>query len=631
VSAPADRWPPTPRARQLFAEQRAQIFQRTDRLFARLMVAQWVVGIALAFWLTPATWNGGTRSVHVHVLAAPLLGGILTSLPVWLVIRRPGDAVTRYVIAGAQMLWSALLIHLTGGRIETHFHVFGSLAFLAFYRDWKVLVPAAIVVAGDHFMRGLFWPESVYGLANPEWWRFLEHGFWVVFECFFLTLACLRGVREIQGIADRQARLEGTEEEVRALNGQLEERVEERTHALAETNAALEARIAELKTAKDRLLVTDRLASLGQLAAGIGHEINNPLSYVILNMKEVARSGSVTQEAHHLIGEALDGAERIRRIVGDLRSMVRSGGREETRVDVHHVLESAIRLATNHIRHRGRLVRQYGSVPDIDGDPNRLVQVFLNLVVNAAQALEGLRQDGHEIRVVTRTSPGGGAVIELIDTGVGIPADRLPLLFDPFFTTKAAGLGTGLGLTICHGIVTEHGGTIEVESQPGAGSRFIVSFPPPRVIDDVDEEEVTAVLHAPPAADLKRRRGRLLVIDDEPLVLRGIQRNLAVDYEVVTAESGGQALALLAGGQSIDAIVCDLMMPGLTGMDLHRRLAADYPGLERRMIFVTGGAFTAESIEFLREHRMRAADKPIDFAVLDAMIRTAIESKRRAC
>ena len=233
------------------------------------------------------------------------------------------------------------------------------------------------------------------------------------------------------------------------------------------------------------------------------------------------------------------------------------------------------------------------------------------------------------IAIVTRTSARGGAVIELIDTGIGIPADRLPLLFDPFFATKAAGLGTGLGLTICHGIVTEHGGTIDVESQPGAGSRFIVTFPPPAVDQEQDdeEEEVTAV--TVPAGRRRTKRGRLLVIDDEPLVLRGIQRNLAAHFEVVTAESGGQALAFLAGGEPFDAIVCDLMMPGLTGMDLHRRLAADYPGLENRMVFVTGGAFTAESVEFLRRHRPRAADKPIDFDVLDVMIRTAIETNRR--
>src|SRR3984957_12133330 len=164
-----------------------QIWQRTDRMFAGLMALQWLAGIGVAIWITPLTWIGAASSIHLHVLAAIFLGGTIAAFPILLVALRPGQAITRHVIAVAQMLASALLIHLTGGRIETHFHIFGSLAFLAFYRDWRVLLTATMVVAVDHFLRGVYWPQSVFGSASVSPWRWLEHSGWVVFEDIFLA------------------------------------------------------------------------------------------------------------------------------------------------------------------------------------------------------------------------------------------------------------------------------------------------------------------------------------------------------------------------------------------------------------------------------------------------------------
>src|SRR5205807_1724303 len=153
------------RADALFRQHRQEIYCRTDRLFIVLMMVQWIAGVAAALWLSPRTWAGGTSQVHVHVWAAVFLGAVITLFPILLAMLRPGSAVTRHAIAAGQMLMSALLIHLSGGRIETHFHVFGSLAFLAFYRDWPVLVTGSGVVAADHLARGLFWPRSVYGIS----------------------------------------------------------------------------------------------------------------------------------------------------------------------------------------------------------------------------------------------------------------------------------------------------------------------------------------------------------------------------------------------------------------------------------------------------------------------------------
>ena len=198
------------RANTLFNEHWRAVARQTDRLFVGLLLFQWVAAIALSLWISPKTWIGAASQTHLHVWMAVVFGGIIISLPVGLAILRPGEVLTRHVLGIAQMLMGSILIHLTGGRIETHFHVFGSLAFLAFYRDWRVLVSASAVVAVDHLVRGLFWPQSVFGLLDPGPWRWLEHTGWVVFEDLFLIHSCVQGVREMRQIAERQAQLEAT-------------------------------------------------------------------------------------------------------------------------------------------------------------------------------------------------------------------------------------------------------------------------------------------------------------------------------------------------------------------------------------------------------------------------------------
>jgi two-component system sensor histidine kinase/response regulator len=205
------------RADELFDQHRQQIYVRTDRLFARLMIVQWLAGIAAALFIAPRTWSGQMSQVHIHVWGAIFIGAAISAFPLWMIRTSPGAAVTRYVVAMAQMLMSALLIDLTGGRIETHFHVFGSLVILSFYRDWRVLVPATIVVALDHFLRGMYWPYSVYGVLTASPWRSIEHAGWVVFEDVFLVISCLRSVREMRSIANRTAALEASEQNSRQI------------------------------------------------------------------------------------------------------------------------------------------------------------------------------------------------------------------------------------------------------------------------------------------------------------------------------------------------------------------------------------------------------------------------------
>lgn len=198
----------TERAEILLRAHRDSVYRRTDRLFAGLMALQWLASLAAAYWIAPRTWEGLSSQTHPHVWTALFLGGAISLFPITLALWHPGRALTRHTIAIAQLLMSGLLIHLTGGRNETHFHVFGSLAFLAFYRDWRVLLTASVVTAADHGLRGLFWPQSIYGVATIEPWRWLEHVGWVVFTASFLIVSIVQSVRGMRGTAWRQAKQE---------------------------------------------------------------------------------------------------------------------------------------------------------------------------------------------------------------------------------------------------------------------------------------------------------------------------------------------------------------------------------------------------------------------------------------
>lgn len=214
-----------PRIKALFEQHEQDICQRTDKLFAVLMIVQWIGGIVAAFVISPKTWIGGTSYVHFHIYMAIFLGGVLQGYPIYLAFTRPGEVYTRHVIAISQALVSALLIHLTGGRIETHFHVFGSLAFIAFYRDWKVMLSVTAVVAADHLIRGLYFPQSVFGVLTTSSWRWLEHAAWVFFEDIFLISSILQSQHEMMSIAERQANMEAINETIEITIKQKEENI----------------------------------------------------------------------------------------------------------------------------------------------------------------------------------------------------------------------------------------------------------------------------------------------------------------------------------------------------------------------------------------------------------------------
>jgi PAS domain S-box-containing protein len=375
--------------------------------------------------------------------------------------------------------------------------------------------------------------------------------------------------------------------------------------------------ITERRRMELQLQLADRMASVGTLAAGVAHEINNPLAYVLANLDfalaELAAPGAGPEELARALGEAREGAVRVREIVRDLKSFSRVSEEEREPVDVRKVLQTAVGLAQNEIRHRARLAIEYGEVPSVMASEHRLGQVFLNLLINAAQAIPDGAADRNLVNAATFVGEDGRVAVEITDSGTGIPAEVLPRIFDPFFTTKPVGVGTGLGLSIAHGLVTELGGDLSVRSELGSGTIFTVRLPP------APAGAVRMPIAQPGAAPLAPGAARVLVVDDEPLVGRAVARILSPPHQVTVAVSGQEALDRLAQ-EPYDVVLCDLMMPGLTGMDVHQRLIEQAPALADRMIFLTGGAFTDSARSFLARVPNERLEKPFEPATLRQVV-----------
>jgi len=366
------------------------------------------------------------------------------------------------------------------------------------------------------------------------------------------------------------------------------------------------------KRAERQLMLADRLASLGTLAAGVAHEINNPLTYVTTNLELMLEEIEARPELsswRELAIEAREGALRIGTIVRGLKTFARAEDERRAVIEIVPVIELAIRMTDNEIRHRARLVREFGATPRVLADDARLGQVVINLLVNAAQAIPDDQAGAHEIRVSTSTDADGHAVIEIADTGPGIPAALLERIFDPFFTTKPIGVGTGLGLSICHGLVESMGGTISA-ANGARGAVFRVVLPAAAGAP----MRAPAIAHAPAT-----RRASVLIVDDEPAVAGALARVLR-DHDVTVATSAEDALARIATGARYDVIVSDVMMPGMSGEELHAELARRDPEIAGRVVFITGGAFTPAARAFLDRVPNERLDKPIDPVALRAVI-----------
>lgn len=375
--------------------------------------------------------------------------------------------------------------------------------------------------------------------------------------------------------------------------------------------------ITEQKQLEARQIAADRMASVGVLAAGVAHEVNNPLMALLANLELAlaALESGTHAGTEDLRGQLLDAgnaARMVRDIVRDLNLLSRDEGEVRRPTDVHAVLESAIRISLSDISLRARLVRDLDPVPAVLANESRLGQVFVNLLVNAFQAIPEGDPDRHRITVSTR-SAGDMVSISVTDTGMGIPPDVQSRIFTPFFTTKPVGEGTGLGLSICRSIIDRFGGSLTLSSQVGRGSTFVVYL--------MATSEAPVVLPSRPTRAVSGRRGRVLLVDDDPMILRVLHRILSSRHDVTLASSAHDALDRIADAATpFDLILCDLMMPGMTGIDLYERLSEGEVGPSVPFLFLTGGVFTDKARAFLDVTPVDCIEKPVEADALRRLV-----------
>lgn len=380
-----------------------------------------------------------------------------------------------------------------------------------------------------------------------------------------------------------------------------------------------------------RLLHADRLIAVGQLAAGIAHEINNPAAYVVANLsaasdllgelEQALRQGdtvhgdALIQVLHTVIDENIEGMERMRRIVGELQGFSRLESEGIAPTNLNEVVEAASRIVRNELRHKAQLDLELGELPPLTGDAARLGQVVVDLLLNAAQAIPEGSPDANRVRVAT-AHEANKIRLEVEDTGAGMTEDVRKRIFEPFFTTRHANEGTGLGLTLVADIVHKHGGEIRCESTPGVGTRMEVLLP----VETGLGVEIEAPRGPRPLAVPETDSGRILFIDDEAHMLEAVERLLGRHHDIETARSGEEALERLETDRDFDVIICDLVMPGLDGVGVYEAVAKKWPELVGRLVFMTGGAFTPRAKAFLAAADNRVLRKPVDVSELRGVI-----------
>jgi len=611
------------RAKELASEDLRRLHCHTDRLFLVLLMLQWLGGIVAALFITPRTWIGRESTLHVHMWSAVILGGVIVSAPVVMAWARPGTRATRYVIAIAQMCFASLLIHLTGGRIETHFLIFVSIAFLAFYRDYGILFAATAVVAVDHLFRGLFWPESVFGTLLASNWRWAEHAGWVLFEDLIVCLSIRRAISEAMLSSSRQA-------EVEFAKAGIEETVEKRTR--------------ELELARREAESADRCKS--DFLANMSHEIRTPMT-AILGYADLLENGDQFRQDPEHAAEAVQTIRRNARylltIINDILdvSKIEAGKMTVESIDTNpiQIVEEVVSLLQPRARSKQIEVRIRYDTPiprRITSDPTRLRQIVLNLTSNAIKFTE---QGMVTLRL--SCSPAAQSLrIAFEDTGIGLTPEQREQVEKMQAFTQADGStsrrfgGTGLGLRICGALTELLGGSIEIESEFGKGSRFILSIAtgdlagveflsqaevphPYQILDLAGNVPETDVSDVPPLQGV-----RILLAED------GIDNQRLISYLLISA---GAEIHVVNNGRSaveafladVDAqapfslVLMDMQMPEMDGYEAAKSIRRS--GRTTPIVALTAHAMHGDREVCLAAGCDEYLTKPIDRAQLIAM------------
>lgn len=455
----------TPRALEIFHAKKNEIAVNTDKMFAILFFLQWLTAIVFAVVISPKTWFGTNSTIHIHLIAAIFLGGSMAGGPIYFLLRYPGHKFNQYLVGFTQILFSGLFVHLTGGRIETHFHIFGSLAFLAFYRDLRPVCVGTLTTIADHLLRGHFWPQSVYGILYATPWRAIEHGGWVMFEVIVLYYSIRLSKKEMLSDAVNQAQLEDTLKTI-------EDQVVIRTRELSQSKEIILEQ-------QETLIAGAKMSVLGEMAGGIAHEINNPLAIIHAKADLLQRQASRGTLQQTVLVTDLNKINqtvmRIAKIVKGLRAFSRNGDADAMEnVDVSSMIEEAVSIC--HKRYREKSVDLRVHCPenvDIECRPSQIEQVLVNLLANALDAVVNLEEKWVELDAQIHSY---GVTISVTDSGPGISAEIVEKMMNPFFTTKKVGHGTGLGLSISLGIIRDHHGQLQYDST-SAHTRFTIELP----------------------------------------------------------------------------------------------------------------------------------------------------------
>ena len=592
-------------AETYFEAHARSIHVKTDRMFIGLMAFQWLGSVVLAMMLSPRTWHGAESSTHPHVWMAIVGGAVLASLPMLLAYARPGRLTTRLVISCSQVLFSSLLIHVSGGRIESHFHVFGSLAFIAAYRDWRVLLPATMIVAVDHLVRGMWWPQSVFGVSTASEWRWLEHAGWVVFEDVFLLMTIRQSVAEMKKLAEHASSLEAT----------------------ARAAEESERRADNANQAKSEFL------------ANMSHEIRTPLNSIIgfTELMYRDRNSLPPHERDDHLKTVRSSGKHLLALINDILDLSKIETAQLTvACDVcspHQILAETCSTLRVRAAEKGidLSYRWDGPFPEtIITDAQRLWQVLTNLVGNAVKFTE---QGSVTIVGSLNQMPSPPQlVLEVHDTGVGIPPDKLEVIFDPFVqadnsVTRKYG-GTGLGLAISANIAAALGGSLTAASTVGKGSTFTVRVcagdlsgvrmleqPPELAGADVKDTDIG------PSGRLEATK--ILVVDDAEINRRLVRVMLERAGASVDEAENGQVAVQKVSERQFDVILMDMQMPvmdGYTATGILRKNGVSLP-----IVALTANAMSGDREKCLQAGCSDFVSKPIDMDILMATITNCLQ------